>query len=79
MKKITTIFRSKGSGRGLSVTLPEEMVRSFNLKEGDKLSWEVETREIPGPDGLTKRTDIVIVVTPVWSPRRRAKRSIDIS
>ena len=73
MKQITTIFRPKAWRGRLSVTLPEEMVRSFDLKEGDKLSWEVETREILESDGLVKRTDIVIVVTPVWSSRKRTK------
>jgi len=73
LKQTSTIFRSKTGGGGLSVTLPEEMVRSFDLKEGDKLSWEVETRETLGPDRLAKRTDIVIVVTPVWSSRKRMK------
>jgi len=73
LNQVTTIFRSKAGRGGLSVTLPEDMVRSFDLKEGDKLSWEVETRETLGPDGLAKKTDIVIVVTPVWSSRKREK------
>ena len=73
MKQTTTIFRSETGGGGLSVTLPEEMVRSFDPKEGDRLSWEVETRETLGPDRLAKRTDIVTVVTPVWSARKRTR------
>lgn len=73
MKQVTRIFRSKAAGGRLSVTLPEEMVRSFDVEEGDKLSWEVETREILGSNGLAKRTDIVVVVTPRWSSRKRPR------
>lgn len=76
MKQTTTIFRSRARGGMLTVTLPEKMVRSFDLKEGDKLSWQVETREILGPGGIGKRTDIVIVVTPEWSSKKTANRSI---
>ncbi|NIM44169.1 MAG: AbrB/MazE/SpoVT family DNA-binding domain-containing protein, partial [Nitrososphaeria archaeon] len=54
MKQTTPIFRSKAQGGKLTITIPEEMVRSFDLKEGDKLSWEVETREILGRGGIGK-------------------------
>jgi len=43
--EMTTLTPATANSKSLRTTVPAGIVRQFRLKEGDKLSWEIEARE----------------------------------
>lgn len=41
----TTLTPATANSKSLRTTVPAGIVRQFRLKEGDKLSWEIEAKE----------------------------------
>jgi antitoxin component of MazEF toxin-antitoxin module len=41
MGSTTVLTRASSRGNSLRTTVPVDIVRQFNLAEGDKLSWEI--------------------------------------
>ena len=44
MGEITTLSRATSKSDSLRTTVPKGIVRQFNLKEGDKLKWELRAK-----------------------------------
>jgi bifunctional DNA-binding transcriptional regulator/antitoxin component of YhaV-PrlF toxin-antitoxin module len=44
MAETTTLARATSKSDSLRTTVPKGIVRQFNLKEGDKLNWEIVAR-----------------------------------
>ncbi len=42
MKEVTTLTRASNKSKTLRTTVPIIFVKLFNLKEGDKLEWELK-------------------------------------
>jgi bifunctional DNA-binding transcriptional regulator/antitoxin component of YhaV-PrlF toxin-antitoxin module len=51
--EITTLAKQTSKSDSLRTTVPAGIVRQFELKEGDKIEWNIETR----------KNKLVIVVT----------------
>lgn len=43
--EMTVLTPTTTNSRSLRTTVPAGIVRQFRLKEGDKLSWEIEARK----------------------------------
>ena len=55
MGEITILTKATKRGRSLRTTVPIGIVRQFDLSEGDKLRWKIETRN----------NELIIVVKPI--------------
>ncbi len=44
MASMTVLTRASSRGNSLRTTVPIDIVRQFNLTEGDKLNWEIRAR-----------------------------------
>lgn len=44
MGEITTLSRATSKSDSLRTTVPKGIVRQFNLKEGDKITWEIQAK-----------------------------------
>ena len=55
MGEITILTKATKRGRSLRTTVPIGIVRQFDLSEGDKLHWKIETRN----------NELIIVVKPI--------------
>ena len=53
--EVTSLTKASGRGESLRTTVPMSIVRQFDLKEGDKISWVLRSNG----------DSIEIVVTPV--------------
>jgi bifunctional DNA-binding transcriptional regulator/antitoxin component of YhaV-PrlF toxin-antitoxin module len=53
--EVTSLTKASGRGESLRTTVPMSIVRQFDLKEGDKISWVLRSNG----------NSIEIVVTPV--------------
>lgn len=62
MGEITVLTRATPRSRSLRSTIPASIVRQFNLKEGDRLSWEIKA----------EKDNLIIVVKPLRGPDRIA-------
>lgn len=45
MEEITTLTAATSKSKSLRTTVPMSIVKLLNLKEGDKIKWEIEARE----------------------------------
>lgn len=52
--EVTSLTKASGRGESLRTTVPMSIVRQFDLKEGDKIRWELRSNG----------TEIEIVVSP---------------
>lgn len=55
MSETTSLTKASTKGDSLRITVPKGIVRQFNLKEKDKLDWEI----------VAKDDQLVIIVTPI--------------
>lgn len=55
MSSQTTIARASTKSDSLRTTVPTGIVQQFNLKEGDKLEWNIEPR----------KNKLIIVIIPL--------------
>jgi bifunctional DNA-binding transcriptional regulator/antitoxin component of YhaV-PrlF toxin-antitoxin module len=53
--QITTLTRANNTSKSLRTTVPMGIIKQFDLKEGDKLSWRLDV----------KNGKMVIVIEPV--------------
>lgn len=53
--EVTSLTKASGRGESLRTTVPMSIVKQFDLKEGDKIRWELRSNG----------TEIEIVVSPV--------------
>lgn len=56
--EVTSLTKASGKGDSLRTTVPMSIVKQFDLKEGDKIKWELRSNG----------KDIEIVVSPLGSP-----------
>ena len=52
--EVTSLTKASGRGQSLRTTVPMSIVKQFDLKEGDKIRWELRSNGI----------EIEIVVSP---------------
>ena len=45
MGSTTVLTRASSRGNSLRTTVPVDIIRQFNLAEGDKLNWEIQAHE----------------------------------
>ena len=60
MGSTTVLTRASSNGTSLRTTVPKDIVRQFNLYEGDKLSWEIQAHN----------NELTIVVKPIQVTNR---------
>jgi len=60
MGSTTVLTRASSNGTSLRTTVPKDIVRQFNLNEGDKLSWEIQAHN----------NELTIVVKPIQVTNR---------
>ena len=53
--QVTTLTRANKNSESLRTTVPASIIKQFDLKDGDKLSWKFEV----------DRKEIIIKITPI--------------
>lgn len=61
--EITTLTFAKTKSESLRTTVPRGIVKQFNLKDGDKISWKLRA----------ENSEMIIVVRPVKNLHRKER------
>ncbi|WXG43543.1 MAG: AbrB family transcriptional regulator [Promethearchaeati archaeon SRVP18_Atabeyarchaeia-1] len=61
--QVTTLTRARPETESLRTTLPNFIVKLYNLKQGDKILWDTRT---------TSKGKLIIIVKPITQTRKQA-------